>query len=132
MTLVEFLTARLNEDAAAAKAAYDRPSDYQVYGTTETEDHFARWKPLRVLAEVDAKRRIVVEHRQTTFTDVSLGIRDEAVCAICHHVLDEPEGWPEDQWWEPPNVQQPFPCPTLRLLALPYADHPNYQEEWKP
>jgi hypothetical protein len=23
-------------------------------------------------------------------------------------------------------------CPTLRALALPYADHPDYREEWKP
>jgi hypothetical protein len=22
-------------------------------------------------------------------------------------------------------------CPTLRSLALPYADHPDYREEWK-
>lgn len=25
-----------------------------------------------------------------------------------------------------------LPCPTLRLLALPYAEHPDYREEWKP
>jgi hypothetical protein len=24
------------------------------------------------------------------------------------------------------------PCETLRLLALPYADHPDYREEWRP
>jgi hypothetical protein len=24
------------------------------------------------------------------------------------------------------------PCPTLRALALPYADHPDYREEWRP
>lgn len=23
-------------------------------------------------------------------------------------------------------------CPTLRLLALPYADHPDYRPEWRP
>ena len=25
-----------------------------------------------------------------------------------------------------------FPCRTLRALALPYADHPDYCEEWRP
>ena len=24
------------------------------------------------------------------------------------------------------------PCPTLRALALSYADHPDYLEEWRP
>jgi len=25
-----------------------------------------------------------------------------------------------------------WPCATLRLLALPYYDHPDYLPEWKP
>lgn len=25
-----------------------------------------------------------------------------------------------------------YPCPTLRLVAAIYADHPDYREEWKP
>ena len=25
-----------------------------------------------------------------------------------------------------------YPCDTLRLLALPYADRPGYHEEWRP
>lgn len=24
-----------------------------------------------------------------------------------------------------------YPCLTLRALALPYADHPDYREEWR-
>lgn len=24
------------------------------------------------------------------------------------------------------------PCPTLRLLGLPFADHPEYRPEWRP
>lgn len=24
------------------------------------------------------------------------------------------------------------PCPTLRLLALPFVDHPAYHQEWRP
>lgn len=24
------------------------------------------------------------------------------------------------------------PCPTLRLLSLPFADHPDYRQEWRP
>jgi hypothetical protein len=27
--------------------------------------------------------------------------------------------------------EREFVCPTLRLLALPYFDHPDYQEKWR-
>jgi hypothetical protein len=32
-----------------------------------------------------------------------------------------------DDWY---GGGQDWPCPTLRLLALPYADHPGYEPEW--
>ena len=25
-----------------------------------------------------------------------------------------------------------FPCETVRLLALPYSQHPDYQKAWRP
>ena len=25
-----------------------------------------------------------------------------------------------------------YPCETIRALALPYADHPDYDEKWRP
>jgi Family of unknown function (DUF6221) len=100
MTLTEFLTARLDEDEAAAQAAYDRPSGYRVVGTRETEDHFARWKPLRVLAEVDAKRRIV------QVAQVIHGVKDGAGISLQRESMQ-----------------------LLSALALPYADHPDYQQE---
>jgi hypothetical protein len=28
-------------------------------------------------------------------------------------------------------AKDPYPCATLRLLALPYADRPGYRKEWK-
>jgi hypothetical protein len=34
------------------------------------------------------------------------------------------EGDPEDH--------HPVPDEVLQLLALPYADHPGYREEWRP
>ncbi|MDP9118410.1 MAG: DUF6221 family protein [Actinomycetota bacterium] len=27
---------------------------------------------------------------------------------------------------------QPAPCPTLRLMSLPFADHPDFHEAWRP
>lgn len=62
------------------------------------------------LAEVDAKRRLLAVH---TFE------RKPGA----HDCPGEWAGYSDD-----PDE----PCPTLRLLALPYADHPSYREEWRP
>lgn len=63
------------------------------------------WTQERVLLEIDAKRRILAEHSLNGW-----------VCDTCDNG----------------EVEQVFPCPTQRLLALPYADRPGYREEWQP
>ena len=69
--------------------------------------HIARHDPARVLAEVDAKRRML---------------------AIHHPYVPEPDqaclGCAGGIVWTD--------CPVLRLLALPYASHPDYRAEWRP
>ncbi|MBX6358139.1 MAG: hypothetical protein IRZ05_20110 [Micromonosporaceae bacterium] len=60
--------------------------------------HIARHDPARVLADVDAKRRII---------EAALGEQDHGDF-----------GW---AWTQ-----------VLALLALPYADRPGYQDEWRP
>jgi len=73
-------------------------------------EHIARWHPARVLAEGDTKRRIIEQHHRSGVTcpRCSLGTEDGQV------------------------VFERDPCETLRALALPYADHPDYQPEWAP
>jgi len=68
-------------------------------------DHIAEWDPARVLREIDAKRRILAEHPLNGW-----------VCDTCDNG----------------EVEQVFPCPTLRLLALPYDDRPGFLEAWRP
>jgi hypothetical protein len=64
------------------------------------------------LAEVAAKRQIIDEHPILT------GYR---VCTRCSDFAAE----------RGELIRQvPGPCLTLRLLALPYARHPEYQQEW--
>jgi hypothetical protein len=58
-----------------------------------------------VMADVAAKRRIIDEH-SVPWTATDAG----TICSVCCR------GWP---------------CKTLRLLALPYAGEPGYQEAWK-
>lgn len=81
----------------------------------------------RVLAEVEAKRRIldlhVISSRKTDrppfdpYTGQPQPDEYEVECATC--------GWAG----EDPTAA----CTTLRLLAPPYADRPGgYREEWRP
>jgi hypothetical protein len=70
--------------------------------------HIARHDPARVLAECDAKRRIVEQHS------------DVHDCSSVDWAANDfgGAGW--------------IGCDVPRLLALPYADHKDYREEWRP
>jgi hypothetical protein len=115
MELSEFLLARIAEDEEVARERAD--DDFYVMPDTsafEAVDIGPGWvlavRPARVLAECEAKRRIVETH--PIYPD-----GDQHDC---------PGPWPGYQ--DAPNE----PCPTLRILALPYADHPDYRESWRP
>jgi hypothetical protein len=69
-----------------------------------------------VLAECDAKLRIVELHEPWS------GGYECPTCA---------EGAGQDHG-EIVVEHMHSPCPTLRFLALPYADRPGYREEWRP
>lgn len=88
------------------------------YLWTRERDHIIRHDPARVLAEVSAKRRIVEIHEViggfTNEGSTGLGLG----CGECGYSAEYSNrgGW----------------CETLRLLALPYAGHDDYREEWRP
>lgn len=147
-TLIAFLRARLDEDEAAANAAAETFGGAARWGADHTTDpdygtehflhigdrtipaglpgdrdeplradevaHIARHDPERVLAEVEAKRRTMECHESW------VAANGETICGRCgrEHVDGRPGGH--------------FPCQTLRLLALPYAEHPDYRTEWTP
>lgn len=120
MDLVQFLRDRLDEDAAAANRVESRWRQVGETGVIVASDggraeecangnwtgiaeHIVRHDPARVLAEVEAKRRIV----------------DDLAATIGGDYIDDGE----------PVLAEHL----LRLLALPYADHPDYfQQDWKP
>ncbi|TDD79004.1 DUF6221 family protein [Actinomadura rubrisoli] len=66
--------------------------------------HIARHDPARVVAEVEVKRRLLDLHTRSNGT---------GVCQACGESVREGG------------------CTTLRLLAMPYADHPAYRKTWK-
>ena len=72
------------------------------------DEAVARYSPTRTraLAECEAKRRIVARHK---LCGTGIGYCD-----------DGGHGWDEDS----PG------CADLSDLALPYADHADYREEW--
>ena len=76
--------------------------------------------PERVLAECEAKRRIVGIHELDPIEVYSWGTTGGG-CGLCDHSCETGgDTWGHD------------PCETLKALALPYADHPDYRQEWKP
>ncbi|OXM62512.1 DUF6221 family protein [Amycolatopsis vastitatis] len=73
----------------------------------------------QMINEIEATRRILLAHR-TTVSEKVPGFPlygSEYWCETCHVPADEAGS----NW-----------CVTLRLLALPYADHPDYSERWRP
>ncbi len=126
-TLTDFLLARIAEDEAAAKAAAhgrsgrwaswnrswdtERNRDLVDEGVGERmaclpmdlDEHIARHDPARVLAECEAKRRIVEQ---------------------CRWIDQHPD------WYSDPDLSGEFTtCEVvLSALALPYSDHPDYPD----
>jgi hypothetical protein len=125
--LVEFLTARLDEDEQVARdAAVDAGGTWKpgagVWGdldevfpvvydegrpTPDQAAHIARHDPARVLADVAAKRQLVVA--LAGYVPADMHFLDDVTASRAHVALL-----------------------GLTHLALPYADHPDYREEWKP
>ncbi|MFD3827694.1 DUF6221 family protein [Streptomyces sp. NPDC058621] len=135
--LVQFLRDRYDEDVVEAGKLADgddwEMEPWQVRrDETGTYDSYAylRIAKARVLAEVDAKRRILLLHNIPGVVSpkmASFGLRegeapeDDRRCAGCGlDYMDDPIT---------PDVSE---CPILRALALPYADHPDYREDWRP
>jgi hypothetical protein len=117
--LVQWLRAQLDEDERIVRAADMSPEMVtgipRSYAKAPVAIHIATFAdPARVLRGIDAKRQLLDEHHDTNDGD----------CSTC---VDGRWGYPTHGGSTP----QRFPCRTLRLLALPYADRPSYREEWR-
>ena len=102
--------------ARGATVAYDPSGDEE---SRRDFAHIVRWDPARVLAECDAKRRIVERHSHTTEVIWRDRSQDFEVCDECGSGAAN-------------QGCTPWPCDTLKLLALSNADRPGYREEWRP
>ncbi|WP_152203625.1 DUF6221 family protein [Georgenia thermotolerans] len=116
MTITEFLLARIAEDEAEARSKpttylYIHPDGYDM--ADMGPGYVLAANPARVLAECAAKRAIIEPARDATY--------------YAKRVDRELLGGPRDA------MADPYPGDViLRHLAAVYADHPDYQQEWKP
>jgi hypothetical protein len=130
--LIAFVSARLDEDEAAAGYATQPPWTNSAPGpfvgaegrgiiaqTREGGDaeHIARHDPARVLREVAAKRAILAAHPHVK-VEYPSGSANFG-CEPCEH--DSEYGMYGDGW-----------CKTARALASVWSDHAGYRQEWKP
>lgn len=106
--LITWLRAQLDEDQWHAEEA-QRSSGAHIRLAIGKHGGplFICADPARMHAEVEAKRRILAEHR---IEDTGADVMPRA-CRRCGSFGN---------------------CLTVRLLALPYADRPGYREEWRP
>lgn len=131
--LIAFLRARLDEDADLTLAASPGPwhpdeEHDEVHAVDDivvaegfalsgrqlraTVDHIARHDPARVLAEVEAKRRVIAQ-----WEDVRAQARNQVS-------VDN---------FQAARIEQGALSDVLRLLGACYADrHPDYKPEWRP
>jgi hypothetical protein len=136
--LTQFLLARIAEDEAAATAVTDngaggwsidvmhRSADLDPLITCVTDKHRTRlaqqFDPARVLADCDANRLIVAIH--SAYSPVG-------------DPVYSPD-WSSDDWCvgccydsnEAHVTEHIDDCPVLHALAMPYATHPDFRDEW--
>ncbi|MEV6444568.1 MULTISPECIES: DUF6221 family protein [unclassified Amycolatopsis] len=127
--LIAFLAARVGARQALIMQAVNKAKAGEVMNRGETkvavEQKIRGLTDLeldvvnQMINEIEATRRILLAHR-TTVSEKVPGFPlygSEYWCETCHVPADEAGS----NW-----------CVTLRLLALPYADHPEYSERWRP
>jgi hypothetical protein len=123
--LVTWLRAQIDEDEQTEVHASDCSSipeyDPDTYDGLGPQECDCGW-PARVLAEVEAKRRILDLHarswkRQPRFDATGVRLLDDCdvECEVC--------GWA--------SADPTSACETVRLLALPYAGREGWREEWR-
>lgn len=91
--------------------------------------HIADNDPRYVLDDIAAKRKIIEAHAPSVdhFSD-DAGMWDARFPFRARTYVCETCGQSDGEEWRGGFC----PCDTLRLLALPFASHPDYDETWRP
>lgn len=137
--LVVFLRARLAEDEQVARGVSTGPNVPEKWTAAKYREgvrpwridgqcslvveavcgpdaaHIARHDPARVLAEVEAKRRVIDRYEAGVALLKAWTAADELLSALTVQ-----------------NAENTGLEWALRLLALPFRNHPDYKPEWAP
>lgn len=137
--LTGFLLQRIAEDEAramwtAAELNANRIGPSMAFMPPDELPRGA-WGRMRVLAECEAKRRIVEQHKAwpvlvetpPTFEQVGSGDLNSVTFRASQQMM-----WLTEQEYRTRFGSEPPTAPMIRTLAAVYADHPDYREEWKP
>lgn len=100
--IVEFLTERIREDEAAARKLLNDSS------VSES----GKWYEHRLLLECEVKKRLI-------------GIVASARQSALASMVNDPDG---DGHWIPQSIG--WMAESLNALALPYHDHPDFEQDW--
>lgn len=128
LTLTDFLLARIAEDEAAidVDGSFGRPDPVGDRPLQRWDYDEMLIGPARMLAECEAKRRIVELHPPGLPVIVDMPAPPGSMASRIHVPSPDKPSCARCG----PTVE--WPCQTLRVLAMPYVDHPDYREEWRP
>lgn len=137
VTLTDFLLDRIAEDEARATLVLSAPPTMTVHphDGEEIPVEVPALTPTRVLAECEAKRRIVELHKnwpvlvETPPTVERVGSAGPDAFAFR---ASQQLAWMTEQEYRTRFGDEPPTAPMLLALAAVYADHPDYRDEWRP
>lgn len=148
MNITEFLEARIAEDEAVARAAFDRPflsrtDDGKWEANTSNTSPSVEGRAFFSIAASDDEPQAFLTSEQADHIARHDPARVLAECAAKRAIVGEHElvekvylkdycstcaDWENSEFGEgPPGIE--WPCPTLRAVAAVYASHPDYQQE---
>lgn len=125
MTLTEFLRARIAEDEADAMTGWR----WMSLPAGEYERLQAR-----ILAECEAKRRIVDLHKAWPVLVETPPVFESTTGDLSHATFSMSKQimWATEQEYRERFGAEPPTAPMLAALAAAYADHADYDETWRP
>ena len=88
-----------------------------------TVEHIVLWNPSRVVAEVDAKRRMLAVHAPEP-AGGSARTPGTLQCRHCTALCHSRSGLN----CEAPDA--PWPCTSVLMLTLPYGNRPGFDPQW--
>lgn len=152
-SIIEFLEARITEDEAIARASavpewsidhsqepawvtglyiHAMDSTWDACIDVADAEHAVRHDPARVLAECEAKRAIIKQHKDWPVLVQTPPVFEDARRDLqtMTYSVTQKLAWLTEAEYVTRFGTEPPTAPMVRTLAAIYKDHPDYQQEW--